>query len=352
MMRNPRVLMVGNLLSASVGNRAICEEMSERLRARGWSVIATSTTRGRAARLLDMLVTAWRRRREYDVAQVDVFSGPAFTWAEAVCGLLGRLDKPYSLILRGGCLPEFAAREPGRVRRLLAGAHTVIAPSTYLQERLAPACGNIAVIPNAVELAHYPFRLRERPGPRLVWLRSFHAIYNPSMAAEVLAGLPEASLIMIGPDKGDGSLQRCIETARRLGVAGCVTVPGAVPKRETGSWIDRGDIFLNTTDADNMPVSVVEAMACGACIVSTDAGGVRYLLEHERDALLVPTRDPGAMAAAVRRILTEPGLAGRLSANARAKAERFDWSRVLDRFEAVLRGLADARNPSGMPVFN
>ncbi len=49
-----------------------------------------------------------------------------------------------------------------------------------------------------------------------------------------------------------------------------------------------GDIFLNTTNVDNAPVTVVEAMACGLCIVSTDAGGVPDLVEDEHEALLVP----------------------------------------------------------------
>jgi len=351
-MNNPSVLMVGSLLSATVGNRALCEELSARLGERGWSILTTSTRKARLPRLADMLATAWRHRRDYEVAQVDVFSGPAFTWAEAVCWLLARLGKPYSLVLRGGKLPEFAARRPERVRRVLSGAQAVVAPSTYLQQELASYRADIVLIPNAVDLAEYPFRLRERPLPNLVWLRSFHSIYNPSMAAQVLARIPGARLVMVGPDKGDGSFQRFQETARRLGVADRIETPGAVPKRSTGAWLDKGDIFLNTTDADNMPVSVVEAMACGACIVSTDAGGVRHLLDHERNALVVPRRDPDAMVAAVRRILDDPGLAARLSANARAKARQFDWPRVLDQFENLLRNLGSRPQASALPVFN
>ena len=72
------------------------------------------------------------------------------------------------------------------------------------------------------------------------------------------------------------------------------------------------------------------------CVVSTNVGGIPYLLEHEHDALLVPPNDPAAMATAVRRLLTEPGLAERLSRNARQKAEQFDWSTILPQWEALL----------------
>jgi glycosyltransferase involved in cell wall biosynthesis len=82
-------------------------------------------------------------------------------------------------------------------------------------------------------------------------------------------------------------------------------------------------------------------MACGLCIISTNVGGIPYLLEHEHDALLVPPDDPAAMAGAVRRLFTEEGLAERLSCNARRKVEQFDWLNVLPQWEAILKGIVD-----------
>jgi glycosyltransferase involved in cell wall biosynthesis len=100
--------------------------------------------------------------------------------------------------------------------------------------------------------------------------------------------------------------------------------------------LNRADIFLNTTNVDNNPVSVAEAMACGLCIVSTDVGGMTYLLDHETNALLVRPDDPEAMADAVQRILSDSDLAARLSSNARRKAEGFDWEAVLPRWRNLL----------------
>jgi glycosyltransferase involved in cell wall biosynthesis len=290
-----------------------------------------------------MLTTVWRERRCFDVAHVDVFSGPAFRWAEAVCRMLRALHKPYVLTLHGGNLPAFANRAPERMRRLIGGATAVTAPSRYLHDIMRATRPDLRLLPNALQLDSYPFRLREHPQPRVVWLRAFHSIYNPEMAALVVAGLaaelPHISLAMIGPDK-DGSLARTRRTARRLGVADRVTFVGAVPKPDVIRYLAAGDIFLNTTNVDNTPVSVLEALATGLCVVSTNVGGIPHLLENERDALLVPARDERAMAAAVRRLLTEPGLAGRLSRNARAKAEQFDWSIILPHWDALLRDAA------------
>lgn len=346
------LLMVGNLLSSTVGNRAICEEMSFRMAARGWYVVTTSTRPRRVPRLFDMLFTCLARRHHYRLAQVDVFSGPAFFWAEAVCALLRLIGKPYVLVLRGGALPRYLRLWPRRVSRLLGSADAVVAPSSYLKQEMSACRPDIKLIPNAIDISAYPFQLRNQPAPRLVWLRSFHRVYNPSMAVQVLSILardfPQATLLMVGPDKHDGSLRQAVGTAGALGVADRVTFQGAVHKSQVARWINRGDIFLNTTNVDNTPVSVVEAMACGACVVSTNVGGIPHLLEHGRDALLAPPRDPEAMAAAVRRLLTESGLAARLSANARTKAEGFDWSAVLSEWENLLTSL-DRKESTAAP---
>jgi glycosyltransferase involved in cell wall biosynthesis len=77
-------------------------------------------------------------------------------------------------------------------------------------------------------------------------------------------------------------------------------------------------------------------MACGLCIVSTNVGGLPYLLEDRKDALLVPPDDPAAMTAAVEEILSDPSLARRLSRNARLKAEQFDWRPVVSEWQEIL----------------
>lgn len=323
------------------------EDLAERLVAAGWSVRTTSDRLSGGTRVLDMVASTWGNRRGYGVAHVEVYSGRAFRWAEAVTWSLRRLAKPFILTLHGGELPEFARRRPARVQALLTGASIVTAPSRYLVEGMRPYRAGIELVPNALDVHAYSYRQRGPAEPRLVWLRAFHEVYNPSLAPAVLARIvgehPRAELVMIGADKGDGSLARARAAARSLGVADRVTFIEAVPKTRVPEVLASGDIFLNTTDADNTPVSVLEAQASGLCVVSTNVGGLSHLLSHGRDALLVPPRDPAGMASAVREILASPSLASALSSGARASAERFDWSRVLPRWEGLLTHVALSR---------
>lgn len=339
-------LFVGAFVPGSHGSRGISEDVSLRLASSGWDIITTSRRPGRLGRIVDMLSTAWRERHRYHVAAIDVYSGNAFAWAEATCWMLRKVHRPYVLMLHGGNLPTFSSTRKERVRKLLASASAVTTPSRYLLEQMQPYRKNILLIPNAINVGAYSFKLREPATPRLVWLRAFHETYQPELAVQTLALLlnefPTLQLTMIGPDKGDGSLERTKREAERLQVGDRLIVSGGVPKQKVSEKLSEADIFLNTSRADNTPVSVIEAMACGLCIVSTNVGGIPYLLEHERNALLVNENDAPEMAASVRRILTDDSVAARLSSNARHDAEQFDWSAITPQWDRLLSSLAQS----------
>jgi glycosyltransferase involved in cell wall biosynthesis len=340
-MSRPGVLIIGNLLSANGASRAVCADLAVRLAELGHPVTAASTRPQKALRIGDMLATTWRSRHTSEVALVDVFSGSAFVWAESVCWLLRKMKKPFILTLHGGNLPEFARRHPARVRRLLQAATMVTSPSAYLQRALAAFREEIVNLPNPVDVVRYPFRMRGATVPRLMWLRSFHSIYNPTLAPKVLKLVrekyPEARLTMVGGDREPGMRAATLAEAGRLGVADACDLRGPVPKADVPSVLCEADIFLNTTNIDNTPVSVIEAMACGLCVVSTDVGGMRDLATHRENALLVPPGDERAMANAVLEILESNELAAQLSRNGRSLAESCDWSTILPRWEDLIQ---------------
>jgi len=343
-----RLLFIGNHFSGRQHNANVWQELVERLRGSGHSVITSSKHQNKILRVLDMLWTIWRRRHDYDIAEVDVFSGPAFTWADLSSRLIKLTGKPLVLSLHGGNLPAFAKQFPKKVRRLLLSADEVVAPSDYLVRQLQEYRDDIRLIPNGIDISRYPYRHRVQVKPNLVWLRAFHHIYNPELAIRSLAllkdGFPDIHLWMVGPDKGDGSLQNTIRLAKTLQVAERVEFIPGVAKSDVPLWLNKGDIFLNTSNYDNTPVSVMEAMACGLCPISTNVGGIPYLLKENVDALLVPPNDPEAMANAIRRVLTEPDLAARLSAGARHRAQDLDWSVILPKWETLFTEVIKSSN--------
>jgi glycosyltransferase involved in cell wall biosynthesis len=150
-------------------------------------------------------------------------------------------------------------------------------------------------------------------------------------------------LSMVGHDKGDGSLQQTVLEACKCGAGANIEIRGPVDKKLVPEVLLAGDIFLNTSNEDNTPVSVMEAMASGMCVVSTKAGGVPYLIEAEKEGLLVPVNDDSAMAAAVARILREPELAPKLQEAAFARIRKADWSQILPQWQELLATVASRK---------
>lgn len=293
-----------------------------------------------------MLVTTMRHVRRASVAHIPVFSGRAFVWADVASRLIAAAGTPLVLSLHGGNLPILARRRPDAVRRLLDRAAIVVAPSEYLRQELASLRKDIRLMPNPVELRHYPFVESNVERKRLIWLRAFQTIYNPTLAPRMLAILcerhPDVHLTMVGATLDETRIAT-ERVAEDLGVRDRITFLGAVPKTQVARHLRDADVFINTTNVDNMPVSVIEAMALGLPIVSTNVGGIPHLLSDGTDALLVPPDDPRAFADAVSRLFTAPAMAATLARAARAKVEPFDWRIMLERWEALLREAASRK---------
>jgi glycosyltransferase involved in cell wall biosynthesis len=150
---------------------------------------------------------------------------------------------------------------------------------------------------------------------------------------------PRVHLVHVGegPD-----LPMLTRHAAALGITDAVTFAGYVPHRETPPFYRTGDVFALTSDFDNSPNVVLEAMACGLPIVATDVGGLREFVDTDRGEL-APSRDASAFAAALLRMLS-PGQAESVGRhNRRAAVERFSWRASAQKLLDVYRGVLATR---------
>lgn len=334
------ILLIGNFLSKRTGTKGVSEELAEHLeRATGKKPLTASPHQNRFLRMLDTIRIILFKHSQYDVANVEVYSSMALIWAEVAARLLCWLRKPFILTLHGGGLPLLAKKSPARLYQTLSLANAVTTPSHYVQENLQPLRSDILYLPNGLNLKNYSFQMRGNPRPKLCWLRAFHQIYNPELAIQTVILLrkefPDIHLTMIGPDKKDGTFEATQKMVSENHLGDCVEFIGAIRKEDVPHWLAKSDIFLNTTSLESFGVAVMEAGAAGLPIVTTNAGELPLLWSHEENALLVPLDDPLAMARAVTRILTEDGLAERLSQNARKNAEQYDWSAIVSTWQQL-----------------
>lgn len=324
------ILFIGNMLSSHGLSPAMSELLAIKL-SKDFELKKISTKRNMFVRMVDMLSQIVWYRNLCKLVILDVFSSRAFWYAVTCAWLLQKLQIPYITILRGGGLPDRIRKNPSMSDLVFKQAYANISPSSYLARNFRTCGYSASIIPNFIDIDRYPFRHRADVRPRLLWVRSFHTIYNPILAIKILELLlevyPEVSLCMVGPDK-DGSRKVVEELAVAKGLSHLVEFTGKLSKAE---WITKSasfDIFINTTDYDNMPVSVLEAMALGFPVISTSVGGVPDLIQDEHNGLLVMPNDAKEFATKIIALLEKPELAASLSVSARVFAESYSWEKV------------------------
>lgn len=334
-----RLLYIGNQLSKHGYNKTSIETLGVFLEDEGYNVTFTSSKKNQWARMLDMIITTFFKIRSIDYVLIDTYSTSSF-WYTFFCSQIARVfNVKYIPILRGGDLPNRLRKNPKLCQMVFADAYKNVAPSGYLKQVFEKAgFTNVIYIPNSIEIEKYKFEERTEFAPKLLWVRAFATIYNPEMAVQVLFELqrkyPNASLTMVGPDK-DGSLQTTKDFADSVGVA--VHFTGQLAKEDWWQLASEQDIFINTTHFDNTPISVMEAMALGLPVVSTNVGGIPYLLTDKENALLVKDNDVVAMVDSVCHLIENKQKTKQLASNARNFIAQMDWNVVKEQWRQVLK---------------
>lgn len=332
------ILYIGNKLKNSLTNETAIFSLGLLLEQEGYKVTYASDKINQFLRLWDMLWTTFKNRKKVDLVLIDTYSTNNFYYALLVSQLCRLLHLKYLPILRGGNLPHRLQQSPGLSKRIFKNAQYNIAPSLYLKEAFeAMRYTNLVYIPNSIEIAKYPYFERTLEVPKLLWVRSFARLYNPQLAIHVLKALRNkginAQLCMVGPDS-DGTLAEVKALAKSLGVD--VIFTGKLTKAEWTTLANEYNVFINTTNFDNTPVSVIEAMALGLPVVSTNVGGIPFLINHDEDGILVPPIDVNAFLKAINQLVEEPDKMNYIVLKARQKVEKFDWEVVKNQWLEVL----------------
>ena len=326
---NSKIIYIGNE-AGHRGTPTSIDTFTPLLRKEGLLVVTASAKKNKLLRLLDMLVTVWRHRKTASYVLIDTYSTRNFWYAYAVAVLCQKLHLKYIPILHGGELPRRLKSSPTASKTVFKNAFLNVAPSLYLKSEFETAgFHNLRYIPNSIEIKNYPFLERRNPRPKLLWVRALAEPYNPLLALQVLELLllkyPKAELCMVGPIK-DESFDTCKRVASEKKIP--VTFPGKLEKEEWISLSTDYDIFLNTTNVDNTPISVIEAMALGLPVISTNVGGLPFLISADIDGILVPPNNADRMARAVENIIEDPIRSLERTRLARKKTEAFDWQIV------------------------
>jgi glycosyltransferase involved in cell wall biosynthesis len=287
------------------------------------------------------------RVRDYDVIHAFSASYLSFLLAPAPAILVSRLyGRKILLNYHSGEAEDHLRRWRLTAAPVIRMADSIAVPSDYLVGVFKRFGITTRAIFNTVEAERFRFRERRPLAPVFLSNRNLEPMYNVGCVLRafglIQSRYPEARLLVAG----DGSQRRELEALKcELGLRE-VSFLGRIPPEEMPALYDRADIYLNASEIDNMPLSILEAFACGLPVVTTDAGGIPYIVRDLRTGLMVRRGDYRGLAEAAIRLLEDGALAGEIICNARRESAKYRWESVRGEWLDLYRNLlAKAEEP-------
>jgi len=353
----PSLCLVGPLPPPAGGMANQCEQLARLAAAEGATVrVVRNNADYRPAwvgrvpvlragfRLVPYLWALWRHAGRCDVMHVLANSGWAWHLFAAPAIWIARLrGVPVIVNYRGGNAGHFLRGAPRHVLATLRRADAIVTPSGFLRRVFASHGLDACVVPNIIDLSRFSPRPVRAPGaaPHLIVTRNLEAIYDIATAirafAELRQALPQARLTVAGTGP---ELQRLQALVAELGLDGQVRFSGRIDNADIPALYAGADVLLNPSTVDNMPISLLEALASGVPIVSTDVGGIPDMVTNDVDALLVPVGNAHRMAQRAIAVLNDPALAARLAEAGRRTAAAYAWPAVRGQWFEIYRRLA------------
>jgi len=339
----PSVCLVAELPPPTGGMAVQAQRLGDGLRGEGhvvWNVRSNALSyssplrrvkylRGVVNLALFIAELVWLLPRA-DVVHIFSTSNLSFFLFTVPPALLGRLlGRRVIIHYHGGGAEEFFRAWPRAVLPVLRGADSLIVPSGFLVNAFARF--GLAAVPivNTLDLGRFRFEMHEPLQPRVLIARHLRFPYNVACGIRAFARLhvqfPNATLTVAGDGREREELERlCSE----LGLSRCVRFVGNVDNARMHDLFHEAHIYLNSSQIDNQPVSILEAFACGLPVVSTAVGGIPYMVRQGEDGLLADDNDDTTLAEHMVRLLSDAALARRLVLSGRERIAEYTWVKV------------------------
>ncbi len=300
-----------------------------------------------AGRLCDYLFRLWGFLGKVDV--VHVMSNSGWSWqlfTAPVIWLSRCRGRPVIVNYRGGSASKYLAKSLRWVKPSLDQVDALVVPSSYLKEVFQQFGYEARVIPNIIDTTKFKPQLASKNAHRpmrLIITRNLEAIYGIDTALKAMAALKSRSIDFHLSIAGTGPEELSLRNlAKDLGLTNNVSFLGRLTREQVGELYSDADLFINTSRIDNMPNSLLESMASGVPIVTTNAGGIPWIVEHEKTALLCPVDDIEIIAKNIERLILDDSLRATLTENGLKNVEAYSWPQVKSQWLSLYQGYSQA----------
>ena len=277
---------------------------------------------------------------KYDVIHAFSASYSSYLLAPLPAMIVARLyGKRIVLNYRSGEASDHLARSSLAVRTM-ALADEIVVPSGYLVGVFAQFGLHARAILNFVDLDGLDHRERTTIRPVFLSNRNLEPLYNVACTLRAFAIVQQRQADARLTVVGEGSERPALEAlARELGLRN-VEFAGKVPPQRMREFYSAADVYLNSPNIDNMPNSIIEAFASGIPVVTTNAGGIPFIVTDGETGFMVACNDHEGLARHALELIRTPALAQAVASRAREVClTRYVWLAVAEEWERLYRGL-------------
>lgn len=322
-----RVLLICNYKPGVGGISGQVEILQRKLREEGHTADIFST-KGSSLWRLGLFCRLLRVAKSYDMLHIHCCSGWGFL--PAVVGVtIGRhLGKRVVLTYHGGGGEKFFAKHTCLVKHYLLRTDANIVLSGFLANIFDKHHLPYTIIPNIIELDDSHYRQHDVLLPHFICTRAHEPLYNiPCILrafGKVQSVLSEATLTLVG----DGSeYEKLIQLSQNLNLKN-ITFTGRVDNSAIYEYLDQADFMLSAPTVDNMPVSILEGMNAGLLVISSNVGGVPYMVEDGKTGYLFPSDDSDTLADLMLQAVQHPEESLSIIRNAHQAVNAYRWENI------------------------
>jgi glycosyltransferase involved in cell wall biosynthesis len=285
------------------------------------------------------------RLPRFDVVHVFSASYFSFLLAPTPAILISKLyGKPVLLNYHSGEAEDHLRRWPRTALPILRLADRVVVPSDYLVRVFAEFGVKAEAVFNTVDCSRFQFRERRPLKPLLLSNRNLEPHYNVACTLRAFSliqrQVAHARLIVAGDGIERRRLHQLAEDLRLSNV----DFVGAIAPELMPALYDRADLFVNASNVDNQPLSIIEAFASGLPVVTTGAGGIRDMISDGVTGIMVGCDDHAALAARALSLLSDDELASQIASRAREECNKYSWAAVRNQWLTIYSELAPANH--------
>jgi glycosyltransferase involved in cell wall biosynthesis len=275
---------------------------------KSFHIVSASRSPIRLKRFFEMTRLIFKWNVKLDIVFLQFYSGVPSYLLQTFIVLYAKVFKcKLVFYLHGGDIPNFTIKYSRWTNMLFGQASCIMAPSNYLLDFSKSLGFECVLVPNMIDIQKYHFKHRETKEPLILWMRSFHDVYNPKLMIDALLILiskyPQIKLIMAGKDKGvENEVKNYVNS---LGLDKYVDFPGFLDETSKLNYISKCNIFVSTSRKDNMPICIVEAFASGLPVVSSNVGGVPDLVNSGISGILFDDNDVKGLVDGIEKVITD-----------------------------------------------